>query len=259
MNTQEWMPCERHPDGEAVDGTFVDEIGELKALPLRLGNTEVTGGSGESIDSQGSGKTSASCAADRTAAGRFGEVVIPGSIGDDRFAMVDAETAHSLCTGLHRYLCQHNCGRILLATCKKSVLPFLQPDFVIELLPDKAVVHRNPRGISALMNPMRPMVSIDTAVERFAGGPGGGWRGPDESLDDLPLQSRSGRRVPQASVREARPLSDIIAAVQDWLRPNWVFEVDSGELLHCQDFIVGTLVRFAGPSWGSWGGSGGLG
>ncbi|CAK9023620.1 Hypothetical protein SCF082_LOCUS16285 [Durusdinium trenchii] len=125
-----------------------------------------------------------------------------GSIGDDRFAMVDAETAHSLCTGLHRYLCQHDCGRILLATCKKSVLPFLQPDFVIELLPDKAVVHRNGHGISALTSPMRPMVSINTAVERFAGGPGGGWRGPEESLDDMPLQSRTGQRIPGASVRE---------------------------------------------------------
>ena len=40
--------------------------------------------------------------------------LLPGSIHDDRFAMVDSETAQSMSTALHRYLCQHDCGWMLL-------------------------------------------------------------------------------------------------------------------------------------------------
>ena len=43
---------------------------------------------------------------------------------------------------------------------------------------------------------------------------------------------------------------------EDWLRVNWVFEADSGELLQVQDFTVGRLVRSSqGSNWGG----GGLG
>lgn len=122
-----------------------------------------------------------------------------GSIHDDRFAMVDSETAQSMSTALHRYLCQHDCGRMLLATCNTSVLPFLQPDVVIELMPDKAVVHRNPNCTPSLTL-MRPQVSIDSQVEFFASGKGGGWRGPEDSLDTMLLQPCRGKKINDAAV-----------------------------------------------------------
>ena len=50
----------------------------------------------------------------------------------------------------------------------------------------------------------RPQVSIESQVEFFASGTGGGWRGPEDSLDTMLLQPCRGKKINDAAVAEAR-------------------------------------------------------
>jgi len=47
-------------------------------------------------------------------------------------------------------------------------------------------------------------VSIDSQVEFFASGKGGGWRGPEDSLDTMLLQPCRGKKINDAAVAKAR-------------------------------------------------------
>lgn len=126
-------------------------------------------------------------------------------VQDDFLCTLDMQTASALCTGLSRYWRSEDnkgSGPALLATCKVGLVPFLQPDVVLHLLSDKKVmVHKNPNETLTL----RPELHIATKVECYESGTGAGWRGPQASLDELPLQPlplRSHERIRDAAVRQ---------------------------------------------------------
>lgn len=61
-----------------------------------------------------------------------------------------------------------------------------------------------PLRTPVLFRRCRPQVSIDSRVEFFASGKGGGWRGPEDSLDTMLLQPCRGKKINDAAVAKAR-------------------------------------------------------
>ena len=95
-----------------------------------------------------------------------------GAVLDDFAVVVDDRNAASMAASLAKFVRGRRLRRVLVGTTKKSVLPFLAPDFV--LFADTGVVALNPfspdqRGLS---------ITITPEVTGFVGGKGGGWHGP---------------------------------------------------------------------------------
>lgn len=71
-------------------------------------------------------------------------VLTPGGVVDEFTSVVDRNVAISASSALRRWVDNHNVRRIVIATCHRDVLPWLQPDWVIDLDIRSWALH--PRG-----------------------------------------------------------------------------------------------------------------
>jgi len=131
-----------------------------------------------------------------------------GAILDDFAVVVDESNAASMAASLAKFVRSRGLRRVLLGTTKRSVLPFLAPDFVV--FAETGVIAANP------WTPEQRKLSltIDPDVEGFTGGKGGGWRGPTDDMQFGTAKKEQGagpkrepRRLSSASKQEILEVS----------------------------------------------------
>lgn len=59
------------------------------------------------------------------------------TIFDEFTSTIDRNVAKSTCNGLQKYIRKNNLHNIVLCSCHKDYIPFIQPDYVIDLDEDK--------------------------------------------------------------------------------------------------------------------------
>lgn len=128
-----------------------------------------------------------------------------GAVLDDFAAVVDDRNAASMATSLAKFIEKRDFRCVLVGTTKKSVLPFLSADFVV--FADTGVVVLNPWPAAK----RRPIIKIESQVDKFQIGPGGGWLGPMDAADNLRpiVDPGAGQRSPKPlpGATEARVLA----------------------------------------------------
>jgi len=55
------------------------------------------------------------------------------TIFDEFTSTIDRNVAKSTCKGLHNFIIKNNLHNIIFSSCHKDFIPYLKPDFVIDL------------------------------------------------------------------------------------------------------------------------------
>eukprot|EP00928_Gymnodinium_smaydae_P056679 TRINITY_DN40011_c0_g1_i1.p1 TRINITY_DN40011_c0_g1~~TRINITY_DN40011_c0_g1_i1.p1 ORF type:complete len:864 (+),score=122.17 TRINITY_DN40011_c0_g1_i1:150-2594(+) len=101
-----------------------------------------------------------------------------GAILDDFGVVVDERNAISMAASLAKYVRSRNLRKVLVATTRRCVLPYLAPDFV--LFAESGIVKENPYCPKDRMLSIR----ITPHISGYVTGKGGGWQGP---IDEKPV------------------------------------------------------------------------
>jgi len=135
-----------------------------------------------------------------------------GATIDDFVATMDERSAQSTAAAVGKFVRRSGFTRVILATHRSSIVPFLRPDWVVVLGDDPQLIWNK-----EVKEQKIDVEIIPSGLQRFFPGPGGGWAGSRDHGSMEPSRERLGSQgrdsnviCMDASTRSARVLSSTV-------------------------------------------------